>query len=112
MTRIDEKFNKKLLVEGNDDQHVIWSLCEKFKILESFDVIDCDGIDNLLDQIPLRFKQSDIETVGIVIDADTNLLNRWTSLKSILNTQGFKIPEDLPYNGLIINNRSLGYAKQ
>ena len=26
--KIKEKFKSKLLVEGNDDQHVIWTLCE------------------------------------------------------------------------------------
>ena len=51
--RIKEKFNKKLLVEGNDDQHVIWALCAQFKIIETFDVIDCEGIDKLLEQIPV-----------------------------------------------------------
>lgn len=29
-----EKFNKKLLVEGNDDQHVVWALCKKFDLPE------------------------------------------------------------------------------
>lgn len=31
-----ENYTKKLLVEGNDDQHVIWALCEKFNIPETF----------------------------------------------------------------------------
>ena len=42
--KVKEKFLKKLLVEGNDDQHVIWALCEKYKIPETFDVIACGGI--------------------------------------------------------------------
>jgi hypothetical protein len=41
--RAKENFNKKLLVEGNDDKHVIWALCEHFKINETFDVIYCKG---------------------------------------------------------------------
>ena len=56
-----EKFNQKLLVEGNDDQHVIWALCLKFSIRESFDVIDCNDIDQIIEQLPVRFKQSEIE---------------------------------------------------
>ena len=100
--RIREKFNKKLLVEGNDDQHVIWALCEQFKINETFDVIDCEGIDKLLEQIPVRFKQSSVDTIGIIIDADSNLLLRWNRLKQLLRAQGFNIPEDLPKNGLIV----------
>ena len=48
MTKLTkERFKKKLLVEGNDDQHVIWALCEKYSVKESFDVVDCSGIDSL-----------------------------------------------------------------
>ena len=69
----NKKYNQQLLVEGNDDMHVIWALCEKFKVSQSFEVIDCKGINNIYEQIPTRFKQSDILTIGIIIDADTNL---------------------------------------
>lgn len=58
-----EGYNKKLLVEGNDDQHVVWALCHKYNILHNFDVIDCDRVDKLIAQIPIRFKTSGIETV-------------------------------------------------
>jgi hypothetical protein len=101
--RIKEKFNKKLLVEGNDDQHVIWALCEKFKINEAFDVIDCEGIEKLFDQIPVRLKQSNIDTIGIIIDADSDLQLRWNHLKQLLNAQGFVLPEILPESGLILS---------
>jgi hypothetical protein len=109
--RIKEKYNKKLLVEGNDDQHVIWALCNQFSIIERFDVIDCGGIENLIDQIPIRLKQSNIETIGIIIDADSDLQLRWRNLKQLLNAQGFVLPELLPENGLILSqfeNISIG----
>ena len=99
-----ENFNAKLLVEGNDDQHVIWALCEKFGLSKTFDVIDCRGVDNLYKQIPVRFKQSDVNTVGIIIDADTELQSRWDSLKGILIAQGFEIPDMLPEQGLVTTN--------
>jgi len=62
-----------LLVEGNDDQHVIWALLEKYAIPETFSVVDSKGIDNLFIQLPVRFKQSGIRTIGIIIDADTDI---------------------------------------
>jgi len=99
--RVKEKFNNKLLVEGNDDQHVIWALAEKFKIAETFDVIDCEGIENLIKQIPVRFKQSGITSLGIIIDADSEIKNRWVSLKGILAAHGCIAPVDLPANGLV-----------
>jgi len=102
--KIKEKYTRKLLVEGNDDQHVIWALCEKFNIPEEFDVIDCGGIDNLYESISLRFKQASVETVGIIIDADIKLNNRWLYIRNLLSNQGFKMPEDLPNDGLILSN--------
>lgn len=102
--RIKEKFNNKLLVEGNDDQHVIWALCEQFKINKTFDVIDCEGIEKLIDQIPVRFKQSNVDTIGVIIDADSDLLLRWNRLKQLFKAQGFVLPDDLPKNGLIISD--------
>jgi hypothetical protein len=99
-----EKHNKKLLVEGNDDQHVIWALCEKFNIRETFDVIDCRGVEKLYDELQVRFKQSDIETIGVVIDADTSLDKRWICIKKILSHQGFSVPDVLPKTGLILSN--------
>lgn len=101
-----EKFEKKLLVEGNDDRHVIWALCERFTLQENFDVIECEGIGNLLTQVPLRFKQSGINTIGIIVDADTEIRQRWKSIQVLLSAQGFKVPNDLPPEGLILKNDS------
>lgn len=97
------KFRKKLLVEGNDDKHVVLALCTKFEICQNFEIIDCKGIDNLIDQIPARLKEPDIEAFGFVVDADSDLHSRWNRLKQLLSLQGFNIPEDLPKNGLIVS---------
>lgn len=101
---VKEEFNQKLLVEGNDDQHVIWALCEKYHIRETFDVIDCSGIDKLIEQIPVRFKSSGIKTVGVIVDADVNLVKRWSTLKEELSNEGFNVPENIPQEGLIMHN--------
>ena len=105
--KIKEKHTRKLLVEGNDDQHIIWALCERFSISEVFDVIDCGGIANLYESISLRFKQTNIETVGIIIDADINLNNRWEQIRSLLLNQGFNIPENLPNDGLVLSKDNI-----
>lgn len=102
---VKEKFNSKLLVEGNDDQHVIWALCEKFNLVENFDVVDCQGVDKLFDQIPIRFKQSGVKTIGVIIDADVELKKRWQSLKTIFSDLGFDLPELFPAKGLIAVNK-------
>jgi hypothetical protein len=104
--KINEKFNRKLLVEGNDDRHVIWALCERFDIAETFDVIDCGGLDKLYEAVPVRFKQSGIQAVGIIIDADSAINDRWESIKNLLSKQGFAPPDDLPSTGLILSREA------
>jgi hypothetical protein len=98
-----------LLVEGIDDQHVSWALFEKHAIPETFEVIDSKGIDNLLIQLPVRFKQSDIKTIGIIIDADANLAARWQQLRDILAIEGVALPAVPAANGTIVKgNKKLG----
>ena len=100
-------FNQTLLVEGNDDLHVILALCEKFKINESFDIIDCKGITNLTPQIPVRLKESGIKAIGIIVDADSDILKIYHSLKSILENEQFTLPLVLPEKGLIIEHNDI-----
>ncbi|GHV31301.1 hypothetical protein FACS1894177_05560 [Bacteroidia bacterium] len=104
--KVEERFNKKLLVEGNDDQHVVWALCVKFKITENFDVIDCESIDGVKEEFSIRNKQLGTKIIGIIVDADTDLQARWNSLKNILVSKGFNIPDNLPKEGLIVENKT------
>lgn len=101
------KFSKQLLVEGNDDMHVIMALCQKFSVTENFEIIDCKGIDKLLTQIPIRLKQSGFETLGIIIDADTGIKSRWGTLQSIFSKQGISLPDEIPNDGLILKTNIL-----
>lgn len=104
------KFNKQLLVEGNDDMHVIMALCQKFSINENFEIIDCKGINKLFSQIPIRLKQSGFETLGIIIDADTEIRKRWTALQDMFSKQQIILPDEIPSDGLILktNNITIG----
>ncbi len=97
--------SKKLLVEGNDDKHVVLALCKKYAIAETFDVVDCKGIENLFEQIPIWFKTSGIDTIGVIVDADIDLNTRWHTIKNLLKPHGFSsTTEGLPDTGLIIRN--------
>jgi len=99
--KVKERFDQKLLVEGNDDQHVIWSLCQRFDLPYNFDVIDTEGINELFEQVSTRVAQSDTKTVGIIIDADADLAIRWRQLKAKLDLDISGLPEEFPQSGLI-----------
>jgi hypothetical protein len=112
MAKIQDHPNSLLLVEGNDDFHVVHSLCKQFNIsvrnLEDpkggkFSVKDCKGITELLEQIPVLFKSSNqLTTIGIIVDADVNLDSRYDSIKNILQNIGFSLPDEIPTKGLIV----------
>ena len=83
--KITEKHTYKLLVEGNDDQHVIWSFCQHHQLAENFDVIDCNSIENVLGQLKTRLSNpSAHQRIGIVIDADVDLNKRKAQILEVL----------------------------
>lgn len=112
--KIPEIHTYKLLVEGNDDQHVVWALCEKHNVPETFDVVDCGSVDNVLKSFEVRLKLADINSrIGIVMDADTNLKSRWDSFVSILKrTEKYDCDAlTLPQDGLVFEPTDSTYPK-
>lgn len=78
-----------LLVEGKDDQHVIWALLEHYRVPDTFIVNDCDGIENLLREVSLRLTTPTMyKCIGVVMDADVNIKGRYDSFRSILEATG------------------------
>jgi len=102
---------RQLLVEGNNDQHVIWALCGQHNVNQTFEVVApsdlggvADGIDSLLTGIPERLKQSDFEVLGIVVDADENLQGRWESVRNRLIEGGYQdLPNQPVSDGIIVS---------
>lgn len=96
-----------LLVEGKDDQHVIWALCKRFNLPENFQVIETDGIDKLFKQLPVRLKAADTTTVGIIIDADMDINQRWTTIKTILQNKFPTFPKQPAPTGTIFQRKDM-----
>ena len=112
-----------LFVEGADDQHSIWAICEHFKIEETFSVevpdgegkipkrkthkTELGGIENVLKAARLNLiaGSSAVECLGIVIDADQNLDLQWRKVLNILTKAGFKnenLPESPDASGTVV----------
>lgn len=100
MTRKSDK-SSHLLVEGKNDQHVIWALCELHQVPETFDVLvpGDGGVDAVLADIPTRLKEAGLQALGIVIDADEDIRIRWQSLRNRLQQAGYPLPSQLSLNG-------------
>lgn len=89
-----------LLVEGTNDQHVIWALCEYYAIPENFDVQRPTEAENVADGLPQLLRnfsvhlKGDRTAVGIVLDADENLAQRWQQAVGVVRQGG--INQNLP----------------
>ena len=77
-----------LLVEGKDDEHVFYHLLKHHQIPECFEIKNKEGIDNLLDTLPTELKRSNLERLGIVVDANMDIAARWRILRNILASAG------------------------
>ena len=94
-----------LLVEGNNDFHIVCALCQHYNIKENFDVIPNNGIDTAVRKFEVVLKNpSAYRKIGIVVDADNNADSRWQQLLSILkNTGKYECDSlELPVSGLIL----------
>ncbi len=101
-------FDKFLLVEGNDDQHVVWNLLKFRNFPECFEVQEKGGIDRLLSSFPVQLKGSAVQALGIMIDADLDAAGRWAGIKSDLDRVGYSsYPAELPAEGLILDEEGL-----
>ncbi len=95
---------KILLVEGVDDEHVLKNLCGARKVGKLDEFKKFEGVDRLLRELPVEIKGSNMDAMGVVIDADVNLADRWDSLRNRLMQAGYKnIPEQPDPKGTIIS---------
>lgn len=84
MSRPERKHSQVLLVEGRDDREVVYQFCNRRGIDNRlhFDVASCDGYERLRARVEAELDTRD--TVGIVIDADAMLSQRWQSVRDAL----------------------------
>jgi hypothetical protein len=62
------------------------------------------NVEQLLENLPVRLKESDVKILGVVIDADTDLAARWQSLRDRLAEAGYRsIPADPLPDGTILD---------
>jgi hypothetical protein len=51
----------------------------------------------------VRLKQSDLNTLGLIVDADSDFDSRWNTVRDICSSLGGAPPETFPERGLILN---------
>ena len=93
-----------LWVEGKDDSAVVQSLCKQHDVPETFQVVDKEGIEKLLDGLPVQLRSPGLERFGVVLDADTDVQARWTSIRNVLLAEGYHaVPAEPAPTGTIVS---------
>ena len=96
-----------LLVEGND-KHVFWSLLEYHKIPDVFHVKEKGGVDSILSDLDVELDRPGLTRLGIVVDADITLQDRWNALRNKLTKYGYKtVPSQPNAEGTILIEENL-----
>ena len=106
--------SKQLLVEGQDDKfsviglmehHVLWPN-EKNRWPVFVDAVG--SVSEILNTTYLRtkLKESNLEVLGVMIDADDEPAARWQSFRSICAPAFPNLPLELPADGLIAHDAS------
>lgn len=99
-----------LLVEGLDDCHVILALCKAHDVPQKFGLYECGSYEKVLKRLNAQIAQPDppgrSEIIGVVVDADENLTERWKSIRDKLKNHNYELPEKPNPSGSIIESTS------
>ena len=105
MARIDsaQPEPRVLLVEGPDDKHVIWQICNRSPQTPDFYIQDRGGVEPLLDAIGAEINAPERRALGILADADDDLPARWAAITNRLAEEGVQVPNNPEPNGMVID---------
>ncbi len=98
--------NRTLLVEGKDDEHVLYAILAYHDFKPEFKIQEAKGIETLLEELPVRVRLlRRLDRLGIVVDADLDIAARWNGLKRILADAGYTgLPEIPDPSGTVVGH--------
>ena len=91
-----------LLVEGQDDEHVVDHLRKIDSSIPDFSIIAKGGITPLLRGIEAEVRAPERETLGILVDANDDLRDRWKAVTHRLRKSDIRAPTDPDPEGTVI----------
>ena len=97
---------KVLLVEGTDDEHVLKHICGNQDIPHLNKFEKYGSVEKLIESIEVRLPllNGDGDVAGVVIDADTEISDRWKSIRNRIISVGYQnVPDQPDPNGTILD---------
>lgn len=94
---------KILLVEGRNDLYVVANLCEVVGLPdEAFWIKEKEGYNKLVSDLEVELEASDLQCLGIVVDADIDVAKRWAELRPRLRDAGYDAPQSPEASGIVM----------
>jgi hypothetical protein len=87
--------DKVLLVEGDNDCHVVMSLCAAHTVPETFGIYQCGSDAAVLRRLnALIVRPNPPQVIGVMLDADNpSIVGRWDSITSKLRHYNYALPK-------------------
>ncbi|MCY4040344.1 MAG: hypothetical protein OXF72_03700 [Gammaproteobacteria bacterium] len=95
--------SKLLIVEGNDEVHVIEKLVKRHQLRQSFDIWEKGGFTELRKSIYNEVNVSQREALGILADANSSCKKRWQSISEKLREADCEVPANLAHAGSVFS---------
>jgi hypothetical protein len=97
--------DKVLLVEGDNDCHVVMALCAAHKVPETFGIYQCGSDVGVLKRLnALIIRPNPPQVIGVMLDADNSVVSRWESIKGKLKHYSYAFPTKPDANGTIVKS--------
>jgi hypothetical protein len=109
LTPTPEAIPKRIVVEGREDEQVVFRFLNHCHFEQDFvRVFEKGGYNRLVDRLDVDLDARGLEQLGIIVDADNNIAARWDSLRNKLISCRFQtIPKQPIPAGTIIREPGL-----
>lgn len=98
--------DKVLLVEGDNDCHVVMALCAAHTVPETFGIYQCGSDIGVLKRLnALIIRPNPPQVIGVMLDADNpSLTGRWDSIKGKLRHYSYAFPTTPDADGTVVES--------
>lgn len=103
----DQAEPQLLLVEGRNDKHVVWQICNRSPHLPDFYISERGDVNSVLASIGPELLAEGRQALGILVDTDDHPQARWDEIAHRLRINGFPAPVSPDPDGTIIPGTEL-----
>ena len=96
--------DRVLLVEGDNDCHVVMALCKAHNVPKTFGIYQCGSDVGVLKRLnALIIRPNPPQVIGVMLDADNpSLEGRWQSIRGKLQHYSYTLPHKPDADGTVV----------